>query len=180
MHKHARNLLCETKLNKVQEESLLKSTDLEEGWYKALQGELGMNDLDLRREMVLLKYYFKTMNMKDTRIPKRILLREWPKRLNNHSMLSTMKGIMKRWKIGIEPDQVEKKMMEEDPEGIPPKPRSVKEEWTRIIKEKMDEYNRKRNSNSKKNNSKKNIIGEEIRIDDSITKITAVASAIEW
>ena len=60
-------------IEEIQNKALSTCVGIERGWYRALEGELGIDNLNERREKTLLKYYLKASKMTENRIPKRIL-----------------------------------------------------------------------------------------------------------
>jgi hypothetical protein len=132
------------KLEEIQNKTLSTCVGIEKGWHRALEGELGLDNLTTRREKTLLKYYLKASKMTGDRIPKRILNRKWPRNKSKFSTLNKMKSILRKWKL-MEPEELEATMVND--EGIHPSPKALKQKWKETLDNRSHEYMSSRNRN---------------------------------
>ena len=96
------NAKSSDKINKIQEKALATMTGTRNGVLSALEGELGIMNLENLKNMELAKFYLKLQNMSDDRIPKRIFNRQWQRNKIKFSTRNNIKSILRKWRINLE------------------------------------------------------------------------------
>ena len=132
-----------TKLSKIQEKSLRSIALLNTGWISAIEGEMGITSLEQRRELTLLKLYFKLAHMHNNRLPKIIFNRKWRKG-GTYSTKTIIHAIRRRWRIKTSPEEL---LANQDPEN----PRTydqLRNDWINVINKRLVAFNNKRLRNN--------------------------------
>ena len=156
------------KLGGIQKQSIQTIMNIDDVWAKAAEGELGMLSLEERRQLTMMKYFFKVNNMQDDRLPKRILSRKWPAKSKQHSTMAKMTSLKRRWKIeastGIEEGESES---------------SAKNKWKTTLEKHLDKYRQERNRSDRQpeNEFYRGIIPSLKRTKDYLTKNNAASKA---
>ena len=149
------------KINKIQQKALATMTCTKKSHLPALEGELGVLNIENIKDMELAKFYLKLQNMSEDRIPKRIFNRKWQRNKLKSSTRNHIRSILRKWRINLEiKDLIQMRSAEtgKDPNEIHFS--EIKSLWKSILEKHIHEYTKRRTrkDRTKDNFFYKNII----------------------
>ena len=149
------------KIHKIQKKAMLLMTNLDSGHQAALEGELGITNIECRQDYEIAKFYLKVQNMADDRIPKRIFYRKWTRQKSRFSLFHQTKSILRKWKIDLEIKDLKQIVAErENKDTNEVSTIETKNLWKEMLKEHMEKYIQRRvqRDRSRENSFYKQII----------------------
>ena len=133
------------KIHKIQKKAMLLMTNLEDGHQAALEGELGIINIECLQDFEIAKFYLKVQNMADDRIPKRIFYREWTRKKARFSLFHKTKSILRKWKVNLELKDLKQLVAErKNKDANEVSTTETKNLWKEILKEHMEKYIQRR------------------------------------
>ena len=133
------------KIHKIQKKAMLAMTNLDSGYQTALEGELGITNIECQHNFEVAKFYLKVQNMSDDRIPKRIFYRKWKRSKTKFSLLHRTTSILRKWRINIElKDLIQLVANNKNKDENTVTTAETKKLWKEMLEEHMKKYIQRR------------------------------------